>query len=72
MKYILPSKKLESFSDNILTFSESSFNSFSASTCFVLFEVIFSFKSLSLSTKSLFFTKVEKSFFLAKFACVNP
>ena len=48
-----------------------SFNSFSKSKCFVLFEVIFLFKFLSLSSKSIFFMKEVVSYLLAKFACAN-
>ena len=44
---------------------------FSASTCFVLFKVIFLCKLFSLSSKSVFFTKAKISFLLAKFACAN-
>ena len=52
------------FVDIALTFSDSSFNSFSISTCFILFEVTF-------LSKSVFFTKLTISFLLAKFACAN-
>ena len=48
------------------------FNSFSTSTCFVLFEVNFLFKFFSFSSKSAYFTKLVKSFLLAKFACAYP
>ena len=44
-------------------------NSFSTSTCFVLFEVNFLFKFFSFSSKSAYFTKLVISFLLAKFAC---
>ena len=53
----------------ILTISDSSFNSFSTNTCFVLFEVTFLFKFFRLSLKSVIFTKSAISFLLAKFAC---
>ena len=52
------------FVDIALTFSDSSFNSFSTSTCFILFEVTF-------LSKSVFFTKLAISFLLAKFAWAN-
>ena len=45
------------------------FNPFSARTCLVLFKVISLFKFFSLSSNSLFFTKLTIS--LAKFACAN-
>ena len=53
------------------TFFDSSFNSFSTSTCFVLFEVTFLFKFFSLRSKSVFFTKSRTSFLLANFARAN-
>ena len=46
-------------------------NSFLKNTCFVLIEVIFLFNSFSVSSKSVFFTKLTISFLLAKFACAN-
>ena len=36
-----------------------------------LFKVIFLYKFFSLSSKSVFFTKLTVSFLLAKFACAN-
>ena len=45
-------------------------NSFSTSTCFVLFELILLFKSDSLLSKSFFFTKSAISLLLTKFACL--
>ena len=59
------------FVDITSTFFDSSFNSFSTSTCFVLFEVTLIFKFFSLSSKSLFFTKLTVSLLLATFACAN-
>ena len=59
------------FCDITLTFFDSSFNSFSLSTCFVLFEVTFLFNFFSLSSKPIFFTKLAISFLLANFACVS-
>ena len=47
----------------------SSFNSFSTSTCFVLFEVTFLSNFLILSSKSAFFTKSAISNLVANFAC---
>ena len=41
------------------------------SICLALFEVTFSFKFFSLSSKSVFFTKSAILVLLAKFACVN-
>ena len=37
----------------------------------VLFDIIFLFKFFSLSSKSVFFTKLTISLLLAKFACAN-
>ena len=54
------------FVDIALTFSDSSFNSFSTIACFVLFEVTFLFMFFSLSSKSVFFTKLAISLLLAK------
>ena len=59
------------FVDITLSFSDSSLNSLSTSTGFVLFEVTFLFKYFSLLSKSVFLTKSAKSFLLAKFACAN-
>ena len=56
------------FLDIASTFFDSPFNSFSTSTCFVLFEVILLFKLFSLSSKSVFFMKLAISLLLAKFA----
>ena len=38
---------------------------------FLLFEITFLLKVFSLSSKSVFFTKLVISFLLAKFACAN-
>ena len=59
------------FVDNALTFSDSSFNSFSTSTCFVLFEIRFLFNFFSLSSKSFFFIKPAISVLLPTFACFH-
>ena len=59
------------FVDIALTFPDSSFSSFSTSTCFVLFEVTFLFEFFSSSSKSVFFTKLAILLLLAKFACGN-
>ena len=64
-------RKLYYFVDITLTFFYISFNSFSISTCFVLFEVSFLLKFFSLSSKSVFFAKSAISFLLAKFVCFN-
>ena len=50
---------------SFLTFSDSSFNSFSTSMCLVFFEVTFLFKFYSLSSKSAIPALV------ANFACAN-
>ena len=52
------------FVDIALTLSNSSFDLF-------LFEVTFLFKCVSLSPKSVFFTKTAIPVLLAKFACAN-
>ena len=52
-------------------FFDSLFNLFSTSTCFGLFEIIFFFEFFSLSSKSIYFTKLAISFLLAKFVCAN-
>ena len=49
---------------------DSSFNSFSTSTCFVLFELIVLLKLISFLSKSAFFMKSAISFLLAKFVCL--
>ena len=59
------------FIDIASTFFDSSFNSFSTSTSFVLFELILLSKLNSLLTKSALFTKLVISVLLAKFACFN-
>ena len=59
------------FVDIASTFFYSTFNSFSTSTCFVLFELILLLKHNSLLSKSVLFTKLAISFLLAKFACFN-
>ena len=46
------------FVDIASTSFDSPFNLFSKSTCFVLFEVIFLFKFFTLSSTSVFFTKL--------------
>ena len=53
------------------TFFESSFNSFSTNTCFVLFEVIYLLNFLVYHQNLSFFTKLAISFLFAKFACAN-
>ena len=47
------------------------FNSFSTSTCFVLFEVFFLFKLFSLSSKSVFVIKFACANLAAKFSVVS-
>ena len=56
------------FVDIALTFSDSSFNWLSTSTCFVLFEVTFYFNFFTLLSKSVFFMKLIISLLLAQFA----
>ena len=60
------------FVDVALVFSDISFNSFSTSTCYVqVHKVTFLFNGFSLSSKSIFFTKVAASVLPARFACDN-
>ena len=58
------------FVDLALTFFDISFNIFSSSTCFVLFEVTFLYIFFSLASKS-FFMKLAISFLPNKSACAN-
>ena len=58
------------FIDNALAFSNSLFNSFSTSTCFVLFEVTFLFIFL-VYHENLSFTKLAISLLLAELAGAN-
>ena len=51
------------FVDIALTFYDRSLNLFSTSTCFVLFEVTFLVKFFSLSSKSVYFTKLAMTYF---------
>ena len=62
---------VKSVVDIALTFSDSSFNSFWAPTCFVLFELTFLFKFLNLSWKAALLTKIAMSFLVAKVTCAN-
>ena len=55
---------INSFVDVAFNFFDSSFNSFSTNTCFVLFEVVFLFKLFSFLSKSAFLTKTVISFLL--------
>ena len=59
------SEIFSSFVDIAFIFSNSSFSSFSRSMCFVLFEVTFLFEFFSISSKFVFFTKLE----ISPFAC---
>ena len=59
------------FVDIASTFFDSLLNSFLTSSCFVLFEVTLLFELFSLASKSVFFTKLVISRFLAKFICAN-
>ena len=59
------------FVDTSLTFFDSSFNSFSTNTCFLLFEITFLFNFFSLLSKSVFSRKLAISLLLGKFSCVN-
>ena len=62
---------LNSFVNIALPLSDSSFNWFSTSTCFVLFGLIYLLKPDSLLSKSVLFAKLVISILLAKFACFN-
>ena len=63
VKYILPNKKPDYFSDICATLFVKSVILFSASRCFALFKVTF------LSLKSVFLIKSEISTLFANFAC---
>ena len=56
------------FVDITSTFFDSSFNSYSTSVCFVLFELILLLKLNSVLSKSVLFAKLAIPFLLAKFA----
>ena len=71
VKYILPNKKSYPFSDICATLFVKSVIFFSASICFILFEVNFLFNFFSLPAKSVFFTNESILFSYAKFACAN-
>ena len=64
-------KSYNLFIDSSLTFSVSSFNLFSTSTCFVLFELILLLKLDSLLSNSVFFTKLSISLLPASVASAN-
>ena len=62
--YLFIKSLVSSFFDIALTFFDSSFNSFSTSMCFVLFQLTFLFKFFSFSSNSVFVTKLAISFLL--------
>ena len=66
-----PGKSYNLFFDSSLTFSVSSFNLFWTSTYFVLFELILLLKLDSLSSNSVFFTKLAISLLPANVASAN-
>ena len=68
--YLFIKSFVNRFVDISLTFSDSSFNSFSTNTCFDLFEVTFIFRFISLSSTSVFLTRLAISL-LDKFAYFN-
>ena len=78
-KYIVPLRILywfikslvSPFVDIDLNFFDSSFSLFSTSRYFVLFKITFLFKFFSLLLKSVSFTKLAISLFLAKFVSAN-
>ena len=63
-KWLFPLKWIKS---NTSSF----FNSFSASKCFALFELIFWLRLFSLSSKSVFVTKLTCFYLAAKFSAVS-
>ena len=69
--YLFTKSLVIPFVDIASTFFDSSFNSFSTSTCFVSFEVTFLLKLFSLSSRFALFTKLPISLLLAKFARAN-
>ena len=74
-KYLASLRSLYSFIKYFvciaLTLFDSSFNSFSTSSCFVLFQIILLLKVNSLLSKSILLTKLAIQLLLAKFACFN-
>ena len=71
MLYVFTKSFVNLFVDIALTFSDSLFSSFSIRACFALFEVILLSNFFSLSSKSVFFTKLAILLLLAKFGCAN-
>ena len=69
--YLFTKSSADAFVHISLTFFNSLFNSFSASTCFVLFKVFFLLRFFSLSSKPVFFTKSATSALVANFASFN-
>ena len=59
------------FVDIAATVFDSSFNSISTSVCFVSFEVIILVNFFSLSSKSVYFTRLAISFLFVKLTYVN-
>ena len=62
---------VRAFADIASTFFDSLFNSFSTSTFFVSFEVVFLLIFFFLTSKFLFFTKLAISFLISQFPCDN-
>ena len=71
MLYVFTKSFVNLFVDIALTFSDSLFSSFSIRACFALFEVILLSNFFSLSSKSVFFTKLAILLLLAKFGFAN-
>ena len=72
VKYILPIRKNSNLFLILLQKNFfRSFNSFSTTTCFVLFELILLLKPNSLLSRLVFFTKSTISLLLAKFGCFS-
>ena len=55
---------VNAFLDIALTFSDSSFNSISTTTCFAWFEVTFLFRFFGLLSKSVFYYEISNIFFV--------
>ena len=72
IKYIQPNEKSYPLSDICVTLFVRLISFFSASTCFVLFEVTFLCNFFSLSSKSVYILKSSISALVSKFfACFN-
>ena len=71
VKYILPYKKSYLSFDICPSYFLDHLDFFSASACFLLREITFSFKVFSLSSKSAFFRRSVISALVAKFTGAN-